>query len=179
MKFRIFSILLSVLLFASCSPQSRIERLLTRVEKISDKNNLTITTSDTTYNTEVFTETDTFNIDSSLISQTFDIKELNKKQLFVIEDDRTKTTITLRPPTRFKKGKLDVETKSKAQTVTQSDTFKIEVPTYYDRKILIREYRVKWYDWLLRILFIVLIVGGIIATFKNGFEWLKSLFQRN
>lgn len=154
----------------SCSPQKRLERLFDRMEKISDKNNLSITTKDTIYNTKVFTEIDTFYIDSSEISKTFDIKELDKNQTFILEDERIKTKITFKPQTRFKPARLDVETKAKAQTIIQHDTVKIEVPTYYDRKIFIREYRAKWYDWILRFLFLIFCIYsimGLIGYFKG------------
>lgn len=164
---RIILLFISLLFIVSCSPEKRVNRLIKKVEKISDKNGLSIHTKDTIYHKEVFYEVDTFFIDSSEISKTFNIKDLAQKQFFVIEDEKVKTTVTLLPPTRFRPGKIDLKTKIKPDTIYNFDTIEIDVPTYIDRKIFVKEYKPKWYDWILRILFLLLITWGAAKVYAS------------
>lgn len=175
---RILLGLILVILITACSPQKRINRLLNKVERISDENDLSIETKDTFYHTENIDFFDTINLDSSQISESFELKKLDTKQFFVIEDELVKTTVTLYPPTARQKSKIDIKTTVKERKVFIHDTIEIEVPFYVDKKIFIREHRTKWYDWLLRISFFIFIVVMIVKYFVKAIDYIKSIASK-
>ncbi len=148
-------LIIIVSFIVSCTPQGRINRLIEKSEKIAEKHNLLINVKDTVYHTEVFTHLDTFYIDSSQIIKKFTLNELHENQIFIIEDDLIKTTVTILPPVLpILTPEIVIDTKFKGKEIIKRDTIKISVPTYLDKEIILYKYRVKWYDYFFRIFFL-------------------------
>lgn len=166
---KLFLFFAALIFLVSCSPYKKLDRLLIKYPELLHES------SDTIYKDSVIFLKDTILLKGSNVNDSFIIRDLNRKQFFKVENDQVITLVTYQPNTDGL-NQISINSEVKPDSIYIDRPVEIKVPEIRNRELIVTKpiYFIKWYDWALRIIFILGFFGLCYFIFRN----LKQYFDK-